>query len=283
MASARARWRKVWADLWSTPSLLHLDHSTLYLLVFLIVHAEWEPGCEEGSIQWGYDRDTRLMKIRKMARMHHRTMAKSMDALIAEKCIRVDDSGIYLPNYGKWQETADAARKRRNRTGQSDGQSAETPSPSPSTSTSPSDHERAAQIPTRQNPRAGTDIAMLAQWRTYGGDTDGLGKWPTPKAPDGTVLPQLTIPTRLCEVLQSGRTAEQVHRVVHILGRMVEAGALPKGDHRGAYVFSGHYEGFEQRALEWEAGQARRAQEAEEARLNAPAVYTDEQKKDLVF
>jgi hypothetical protein len=282
MAPSRARWRKVWADLWSTPSLMHLDYSSLYLLVFLIVHAEWQPGDESSAIVWRKNRVSGQKLLQKMARMQGRVFTRCLDALIAEECVTVDATGIHLPNYGKWQETADAARKRKQRV----GLSKESPSPSPSPS--PSDQKEdaraiAAQIPTRQNPRAGTDIAILAQWRTYGGDTEGLGPWPTPITPDGTTLPQLTIPTRLCEVIQSGRTAEQVHRLVHTLGAMVEAGALPKQDHRGSYVFSGHYEGFEQRALDWQAAQARKAEEAAQAELSRPAELTAEEKANLVF
>src|SRR5690606_20380221 len=85
---------------------------------------------------------------------------------------------------------------------------------------------------------------------THGGDPDGLGPWPRPKPPHGPELAQLTL-AKVDLPLSHGRTAVEVHRLVHDLGRMVVAGAYPPTEHRAQYVFSGYFESVEQRVAEW--------------------------------
>lgn len=92
--------------------------------------------------------------------------------------------------------------------------------------------------------------ACLVEWRTYGGDPDGLGPWPKPKPPHGPELAQLTL-AKVDVVLAHGRTALEVHRLVHDLGRMIAAGAYPPTEHRAQYVFSGYFESVEQRVSAW--------------------------------
>lgn len=105
--------------------------------------------------------------------------------------------------------------------------------------------KRAAQI----GGPAG-EKALLAEWRTYGGDPEGLGPWPKPKPPHGPELAQLTL-AKVDVVLAHGRTALELHRLVHDLGRMIVAGAYPPTEHRAQYVFSGYFESVEQRVAEW--------------------------------
>src|SRR5690606_12491258 len=117
------------------------------------------------------------------------------------------------------------------------------PDPSPDSPRRPDPkaalRKRAAQIggPT-------VEKARLVEWRTHGGDPDGLGPWPRPKPPHGPELAQLTL-AKVDLPLSHGRTAVEVHRLVHDLGRMVVAGAYPPTEHRAQYVFSGYFESVE--------------------------------------
>jgi hypothetical protein len=125
------------------------------------------------------------------------------------------------------------------------------PKPEPSTD-SPRGPDPKAELRNRAAQIAGPagEKARLVEWRTYGGDPDGLGPWPAPQPPHGPALAQLTL-AKADTVLASGRTAQDVHRLVHRLGAMVAAGAFPPTEHRAQYVFSGFFESVEQRAAEW--------------------------------
>lgn len=113
----------------------------------------------------------------------------------------------------------------------------------------------------RKQDRVRAGLDLLRRWRVHGGDPEGLGPWPSPTTPKGLELPQLPMGAKLGELLQEERTPEEIHRAVHLVAELVEAGILPADKWRATYVFSGWLEelvvkGLELRAKRaWEQGQ----------------------------
>lgn len=253
------QWRKVWTELWESEENLHLDTDALYTLIFLVVHASWQPGDEEGVINWGKDHHTRLKAIRYKGRMHHRTLATALQKLEEAKCIRVEEDGIYLPNYGKWQESADAARKRKSRRTVR-GHKCDLPSSSSSSSShgSGSTIEEPSPIvipsPTMVESTV-PERAKLASYATKGDDPEGLGSWPDTIDEQGVRVRRLAYTRKAAERLAEGYTAIELHRMVHDLARMVSEGAFPADKYTAEYVFSGWLSKTMQTVERWRAGQ----------------------------
>jgi hypothetical protein len=198
--SERARYRKVWTDLWASPSLLHLGPTALWVLVTCIVHASWDRETDEGRLLAGDDKPMPKAVLARLARVSGGALGKALRELADTGTIVVMGPLVVLPKFGRWQETADASRKRKARghlSGQSDGHSASvsTESPSPSTSPSPSaspststSHE---QPPRARAPSSGLfhELDMLRRslaaelqvdlpaWGGSGGQAvDGIGR-----------------------------------------------------------------------------------------------------------
>jgi hypothetical protein len=110
----RARWRKVWTDLWSTPSHVALDATALYVAVTCIVHASWERGRPEARLLAGAA-PMPVDVLARICRLSASRVKKCLRQLEDAGTVEVVDGVITLPRFGRWQETADAARKRRAR------------------------------------------------------------------------------------------------------------------------------------------------------------------------
>ncbi len=110
---------------------------------------------------------------------------------------------------------------------------------------------------TEQEPRASFEI--LRRWRLHGGDPDGLGPWPTPTPPDGLPLPRLALSDKLQQRLAEDRAPIELHRAVHLVAELVEAGALPPNKWRAGYVFSGWLDELVVNALQRRAESTRTA------------------------
>ncbi|MCH9681561.1 MAG: helix-turn-helix domain-containing protein [Deltaproteobacteria bacterium] len=108
-------------------------------------------------------------------------------------------------------------------------------------------------------------LTLLREWRLRGGDPDGLGRWPTPTPPEGVPLPRLALSDKLRDRLAEDRTPAELHRAVHLLAALVEAGVLPPNKWRAAYVFSGWLDDLVVQALEHQA-KTERAERQREAR-----------------
>lgn len=164
--SERARWRKVWIDLWSTPSLLHLDHAALYVLVVLVVHASWDRSSDEGRLTVGADKPMPEETLARLCRLTLAVLTRALRDLADTSTIEIRGGLIVLPRFARWQESSDAHRKRARKVrGKSDGVSEESPrkpagkaavvsvvSPSPSTSPSPSVVLAAQRAPASMDP-----------------------------------------------------------------------------------------------------------------------------------
>lgn len=132
---------------------------------------------------------------------------------------------------------------------------------------------------------ASRDFELLAQWRVYGGDPDGLGPWPRPAPPGGRPLPQLALSAKVHDRLCEGHAARDLHRLTHLLGARVVAGDYPPDRHRGGLVWSGYLESILAESEAWHAAQLEReriaaewlagAAERERLRREADAVAPD--------
>lgn len=198
--SERARYRKVWTDLWASPSLLHLGPTALWVLVTCIVHASWDRATDEGRLLAGDDKPMPRAVLARLSRVSGGALGKALRELADTGTIVIAGPLVILPKFGRWQETADASRKRKIRgqsagksEGQSDTPSAESPSPSPSPSpsTSPSPSEPAArargpapassglfhELDTYRRTLAAELQADLPSWGGSGGQAvDGIGR-----------------------------------------------------------------------------------------------------------
>lgn len=110
----RARWRKVWTDLWSTPSHIALDSTALYVAVTCIVHASWERGEPEARLLAGAA-PMPVDVLARICRLSVGRLRKALRQLEDAGTVAMVDGVITLPRFGRWQETADAARKRKAR------------------------------------------------------------------------------------------------------------------------------------------------------------------------
>lgn len=185
---------------------------------------------------------------------------------------------VGFPNWLKWQEDPAAKRMRKSRAkgvtvtreveGEVEGEVDVDPE----------------SIRARQNG-ASAEYALLKEWAQYGNDPAGLGQWPDTETPAGVKVRRLVPTAKLAEMVAPGKyTAAEVHEVVHGLAAMVRSGHFKASEYTPSFVFSGFFAGKCLQPLrEWQAAEKRRQEDEERARLNAPAVYTDEQKKDLVF
>ncbi len=96
-------------------------------------------------------------------------------------------------------------------------------------------------------------LTLLRRWRLRGGDPEGLGRWPTPTPPDGVPLPRLVLSDKLRDRLAEDRTPAELHRAVHLVAGLVEAGVLAPNKWRAPYVFSGWLDDLVVQALEHQA------------------------------
>lgn len=365
--SERARWRKVWRDLWATPSLMHLGHAPLYVLVVAVVHASWDQDSDEGVLVSGDGSPLARPVLARLARMSTASVNKALRELEETGTIELREKLVVLPNFGRWQESPRAAAARklgqaetddktvkqwvyliggptgavkigtsknpwarlatlRKESGRpdleilgkvkgghaleadlhrrfaamrvegewfsrsseifdyftsshthvvADGSStvvelqraSASASASPSASASQAQTRAHATEPSTDSPRGSdprSDLrnraaqiagplgekARLVDWRTYG-QPGGLGPWPKPQPPHGPRLAPLAL-TKVDVVLAAGRTAQDVHELVHKLGAMVEAGAFEADKHRANYVFDqAWFEAVEQRVAAW--------------------------------
>lgn len=114
----RARWRKVWTDLWSTPSHVALDSTALYVAVTCIVHASWERGRPDARLLVGAT-PMPVDALARICRLPARRVRRALAELEAVGTVAMVEGAVTLPRFGRWQETADAARKRRARSSES--------------------------------------------------------------------------------------------------------------------------------------------------------------------
>ncbi|MEX1365195.1 MAG: helix-turn-helix domain-containing protein [Nannocystaceae bacterium] len=117
-----------------------------------------------------------------------------------------------------------------------------------------------------EQDRVRAELARLRRWRGAGGDPEGLGAWPTPTPPGGVALPRLAMGGKLAERLREERTAEEVHRAVHLVGELVEAGELKAEKWRATYVFSGWLDELVVKAVELRGRRERKEQRKRESR-----------------
>lgn len=111
-------------------------------------------------------------------------------------------------------------------------------------------HLPTAEIMAPQLQRASTgamgEVDRLKEWRTYGGDPDGLGPWPKIQIGNRQRDPIRMPIAKAIELVESGVTAIQVHRVVHRLAEAIESGGFRSSTSddpwRGTLVFSGHFD-----------------------------------------
>lgn len=210
------------------------------------------------------------------ARVRLNTGRSHVQHLINARSFAIDDRGrLGMPNFAKWQEHPSAKRVRKHRakgvtvTGEVEVEVEEEVDVDPRT------------IRTRQS-NGSAEYARVQEWCVYG--NAALGPWPDTETPAGVKVRRLVTTAKLADLMAPGRyTAQEVHEAVHGLAAMVKAGAFPAAQYTPSYVFSGYFATCLQALREWQAKEARRAEEEEQERMNAPAVYTDEQKKDLVF
>lgn len=210
-----------------------------------------------------------------------------VDTLVKVGSLAVNAQGhLGFPKWMKWQEHPSAKSKRKARS-QSVTVNSEVEVEEDGEGDVDQKRQKidlAASIRTSDHDPS-AEYALLKEWSVYGNDPAGLGAWPDTETPTGVKVRRLIPTAKLADMVAPGKyTAAEVHEVVHGLAAMVRAGAFPAAKYTPSFVFSGYFAGECLQPLrEWQAKEARKAEDEEKARMNAPFQYTDEQKKDLVF
>lgn len=117
-------WVKLWDGWYTSASHQLVGHDALHVGVVLMTLVRWEPGADDAwaVLESGKPMPTRAIAVR--AQMPARRAELGLQRLVeAGTVMRRADGAWGFVKFGRWQETADAARKRQARPRKSAGMS----------------------------------------------------------------------------------------------------------------------------------------------------------------
>lgn len=224
----RRQWVKLWATWYTTASHLGVGAMALHVGAVLMTCVQWTPGDDEAWAELDTGAPLPVDAIAMRCQATAREVAKALADLQLRGTVAQRADGAWgFRRFGRWQETPDAARKRRGksaddptmRAGKSAGfpreeeveeeaEADQTP-PTPASGGRPTSRRGASPRPTPQaDPRIDAVLERVDQHRERLGLT--------------ALAPSARTPATIAARLKSGATLDELLAVVDAFGRLAD-------------------------------------------------------------